>query len=327
MTTPSILKVGIVGLGQIAQGYDEPTGIATSTHIKACRENPHLEIDWMYDVNEDRAHTVRQRWSLASDVVSSDEALERSADIICIASPDETHGDWITRFLAHPPKMVFCEKPLSARESEARRLIAAAQSAGSMLVINFMRRWLPGVAKWLNSARAGDFGSPLGAQITYCRGLKHNGCHGFDLLGAALGGEVVSVTKAGDVFYDFSADDPTVSAHVDLRTDLGRVPLVLQGVDGRVQNDFDIAIAFDGSRLHIWNDDGMRVHISDEDGLTISEFHDKPARHMQYVWENLVNVALNHAPLVFDASESLPGSSLVDGVADASLMTLLQTDL
>ncbi len=327
MAKSSTLSVGIVGLGQIAQGYDEPAGPSISTHIKACQENPNLEIDWVCDIDEDHARTICRRWSLESDIASCDDAPRRSADIVCIASPDGTHGDWIRRFLVNPPKMILCEKPLSSDAHDAQRLISETQSAGSILVINFMRRWLPGVASWLAAARAGDFGPPSKACLTYCRGLRHNACHGLDLIGAVLEEKVISAVKAGDVFHDFSDDDPTVSAKVEIQFGPSPTPLILRGVDGRVQNEFDIDIIFDKSRLRILNDDGMRVQIFDDADMVVSEFHDNPARHMRYVWENLTEVLLNGAPLVFEAPESLPGSKLVDVIASAPTTTTSESIL
>jgi predicted dehydrogenase len=317
MTKNTPFLVGIVGLGQIAQGYDEPDSSTISTHLKACQENPQLRVAWICDVDTARAEEVRRRWNLTADIVSSKDAPNHSVDIACIASPDETHPQWIERFLENPPKLILCEKPLSVNVERSRSLISKVQAAHSVLVINFMRRWIPGVTPWLRAAAAGGFGAPKRAQLTYCRGLHHSACHGLDIIGAALGGDVVSVARSGNVIFDFNENDPTVSAMMQVRAADGPVPILIRGVDSRLDYIFDFEIIYNTSRMHVWNDDGIRVRISDENNNFISEFHDKPARYMQYVWENLIGVLSDRMKPVFDVSGILPGASLIEAVAGA----------
>lgn len=317
MATNAPFAVGILGLGQIAHGYDEPGGPAISTHIKACQANPQLRIAWISDVDNAKAKEVRRKWNLTADVVNCEDTPNRPVDVVCIASPDETHPQWIRRFLGTPPKIIFCEKPLSESAARSRELISIVQAAQSILVVNFIRRWIPSITPWLRAAAVGDFGAPKQAKLTYCRGLYHSACHGLDLIGAALGSDVDTISKSGDPIFDFSQDDPTLSALVQVRSNGVVVPLSVIGVDSRLGYVFDLEIVFSTSCIRVWNNDGIRVRISDQDGNEISEFHDKPARHMEYVWENLVGVLSENAAPMFDVSDILSGAKLVDAVASA----------
>ncbi|MEQ9447954.1 MAG: hypothetical protein RLN70_03495, partial [Rhodospirillaceae bacterium] len=73
--------------------------------------------------------------------------------------------------------------------------------------MNFLRRWLPGVSDWITLTKRGQLGSPLEARLVYNRGWRHNGCHGTDLIGAAMGARCTGVTIDGDPIFDFSEDD------------------------------------------------------------------------------------------------------------------------
>ena len=321
------IRVGIIGLGQIAQGYDTPEGPAVTTHIKACLQNPRLELAWIADSDPQRAIAVRQRWGLHAEVLSPDELLARGPDILCIAAPDETHGRLITSALAKPPRLILCEKPLAMSLAEAASVIAACQAAGVVLTVNFMRRWLPHVAEWLRDARAGAFGAPVGATAVYCRGLFHNACHRLDIVGSALGSEDVQAVRVGPSFDDFDPRDLTVSAQMSVRNGAQRVPIQLLGVDGREGNHWDVDIWFSRGRLRIWNEAGIRVRTYVPAGgarppfapeLRVdADFQDFPARYMNHVWDDLAAHLSSGKPLCYSAQDSSDGLNLLAAVASS----------
>ncbi len=321
MSSDVPFTVGILGLGQIAHGYDDPSGQAISTHIKACLAEPRLRIAWISDIDRSRAANVREQWNLEAAIVGPEDAPRHAVDVVCIATPDDTHVQWVDRFLGSAPKLILCEKPLAHGVREARDLISKADVAKCAFVINFMRRWIPGVMPWLRAAASGDFGPPVEARLTYCRGFRHNACHGLDLIGAALGCDVSSARISDAGFDDFAAADLTLSAAVELRGQDVAVPVSITGIDGRVRNAFDVEIIFKTSRLRIWNADGICAQISDTNGKPSHEFRDKPARHMQYVWQNIADALADGAPLMCTAQETLAGMTLVDAIANSSLRT------
>jgi len=319
------IRVGIIGLGQIAQGYDTPGGPAVTTHIKACLQNPRLELAWIADSDLQRAAAVRQRWGLQAEVLSPDELLSRGPDVLCLAAPDETHGGLIAAALAAPPRLILCEKPLAMSLAEAMSAIAACKAAGVVLTVNFMRRWLPHVAEWLHEARAGAFGAPVGATAVYCRGLLHNACHRLDIVGSALGSHDAKAVRVGPSFDDFDSHDLTVSAQMSVRNGAQRVPIQLVGIDGREGNHWDVDIWFVRGRLRVWNEDGIRVqtYVPSEGARPPfapelrrgAYFHDSPARYLQFVWDDVAEHLSSRAPLRYRAEDASDGMRLLDAVA------------
>lgn len=321
------ISVGIIGLGQISQGYDTPAGPAVTTHIKACLQDPRLRLAWIADRDLSRARAVREQWKLSADVVSVQDLLRERPDILCIAAPDDTHRGLIDAALAAPPRLILCEKPLALSLPEAQSAIASCEAAGTVLTVNFMRRWMPHVREWLIAARTGSFGAPLGATAVYCRGLFHNACHRLDLIGAAFGSEDAKATRIGPTFTDFDGSDPTISAQMSVRIGSERVSVQLIGADGRVGNHWDVDIWFARGRLRVWNEGGIRVRTyvpAREAPLPFApelrvatEFHDAPARYMAFVWRNLADHLLTGEQLHYQASDAIDGTRLVEAAAAA----------
>lgn len=320
------VTVGIIGLGQIAQGYDAPSSDSVTTHIKACVRDPRLELRWIADRDTALARAVRERWNLNAEILSPDDLARQGPDVLCIATPDATHGDFIGRALETPPKLILCEKPLAATTAEALGLIKACEQAGTTLVVNFIRRWLPHVAEWIAAARRGEYGAPAAATALYGRGLVHNACHNFDLIGAALGAVGVEAECIGVAIPDYAENDPTVSAHMSVRAGGRRVPILLTGTDGRLANQWAVDIMFEKSRLRVWNHDGIRVEtfaLAEGPSAYAPELrptihaHDKPARYMERVWANIADHLTESAPLRATARDIEDGLVLLDAAIAA----------
>lgn len=320
------VTVGIIGLGQIAQGYDAPSSDTVTTHIKACLRDARLDLRWVADRDPALARTVCERWNLKAECLAPEDLAQRRPDVLCIATPDATHGDFIRSALSAPPKLILCEKPLAATTAEALDLIQACERAGTTLVVNFIRRWLPHVAEWIAAARGGAYGAPLAATALYGRGLAHNACHNFDLLGAALGADSVEAECIGVAFLDYSDSDPTVSAHMSVRAGGRRVPILLTGNDGRLANQWAVDIMFEKSRLRVWNHDGIRVEtfaLAEGPSAYAPELrpaahaHDKPARYMEHVWANIADHLTGKAPLRTTARDIEDGLRLLDAAMAA----------
>ncbi len=320
------ISVGIIGLGNISQGYDTPGEPTITTHIKACLSEPRLRLKWVADVNLGHAESVRRRWGLDAKCLPPEALLAENLDVLCIASPDATHGDYIRAALQTSPRLILCEKPLAASAGQALDLIGTCEKAGTTLVVNFVRRWLPGVQEWLAAARGGAFGEPAGATGVYCRGLVHNACHNLDLIGAAFGADGVEAECVGVPFLDYSDSDSTVSVQMSVRAAGRRVPILLTGVDGRVSNQWAVDIMFQKGRLRIWNDDGIRLETyapaSDVAAYAPElrssiKFHDKPARYMELVWRNIADHLANGAALHATAHQNEEGLRLLERAATA----------
>ncbi len=79
---------------------------------------------------------------------------------IVLATPHTQHVDQIVA-AAEAGKPVFCDKPLTLNEADARRAADACKAAGVPLCVGFNRRFLPAMIKMKELAASGALGTIL----------------------------------------------------------------------------------------------------------------------------------------------------------------------
>jgi scyllo-inositol 2-dehydrogenase (NAD+) len=110
------------------------------------------EVVAVVDERREAAETLGASTSL-------NEALER-CDAVVISVPTFTHRDLAVR-AAEAGKHVFCEKPMALTLAECDDMIDAAERAGVVLQIGFMRRFQPEFVEARRRIEAGDVGEPM----------------------------------------------------------------------------------------------------------------------------------------------------------------------
>ncbi len=312
----SRLRVGIIGLGRMACGYDRPEGEVIQTHVKACLAHPGLELAVISDRDLVQAAKVKSTWDLAASIVHPDEFPGSELDIVCISSPRETHLPLLVQLSAAPPRLIFCEKPLAQSVADAREAVARLDRGGCMLAVNYLRRWIPGLAGWLREARAGALGALLMANATYSGGFWNNASHALDILAAALGDAAGDIRLAAPPIHDRGSEDPTLT----LTFTLGGACVRLHGVDGRIATVFEVDMLFEKARIRVWDCGGIRAQMDrlqpiEIDGyapelVPTEHFLDAPPRLMAHVWANLADHLSHNLRLAVDVHDTLGGIAL-----------------
>jgi myo-inositol 2-dehydrogenase/D-chiro-inositol 1-dehydrogenase/scyllo-inositol 2-dehydrogenase (NAD+) len=114
-------------------------------------------------VDADQALACRQADELGiPHVFESIEAALAGVDFdaVCIAAPTFTHAA-IAIAAAQAGKHILCEKPMALTLDEADAMIAAAQQAGVILQMAFMRRFDPAFRAAREQIVAGAIGDPI----------------------------------------------------------------------------------------------------------------------------------------------------------------------
>jgi len=124
------LRVGVVGLGLIAQAVHLPN-LATLRGL--------LQVTHVCDVSADLAATIAQ--ALPGTVRAStdwqDVVADPEVDAVLVLTPG-SHGNVVLPALA-AGRHVFAEKPLAYSVAEAQACAAAAQAAGRVLQVGYMK--------------------------------------------------------------------------------------------------------------------------------------------------------------------------------------------
>lgn len=132
--TAARLRVGLIGLGRLGRVYarDLASRIEETCLVAVC--DP---LDRVVSEVADE-YGVASRHTRAEDLIGNP-----AVDAVVIVTPTRTHKD-LARLCAHAGKPAFCEKPAALHLADAREMKAAAEKAGVLLQMGFMRRFDPG---------------------------------------------------------------------------------------------------------------------------------------------------------------------------------------
>lgn len=138
-------RVGIIGNGRIADRFIPEAKFVSGVNVQNVY-NPHLES----------ARRFAEKWDL--NACETLEKFYETTDLVYIASPHQTHYDYIKSSLEHK-KHVLCEKPLVLKKSQAEELFDYAQKNNLILFEGIKTAHCPGFNKLLGIARSGKTGA------------------------------------------------------------------------------------------------------------------------------------------------------------------------
>lgn len=140
-----ILKAGIIGTGRIANRFIPEVKLVSGVSPQGVY-NPHKES----------AEIFAKKWEI--DAYDDLETFYQNVDIVYIASPHQTHYEYIKSALAHG-KHVLCEKPVVLKREQAEELFAFAKEQGRILFEGIKTAYCPGFEKLLGIACSGMIGN------------------------------------------------------------------------------------------------------------------------------------------------------------------------
>ncbi len=147
---PEPLNYAIIGCGGIARA-----------HIAALESVPELRFVAACDIDEARAQSFADEFG-AQGVFTDYEALAADPDIqaVSICLPHHLHRD-PTVACAQGGKHVLCEKPMETTLADADAMIAAAEAAGTVLMIGQVLRFRAANQKARQLIAEGAIGAPM----------------------------------------------------------------------------------------------------------------------------------------------------------------------
>lgn len=200
MRTPVV----IVGLGRIGAGNAGLAGDLPLSHLAAVRQIPELMVSALVD-SDPKACAAVQAGGIPPEVgcIAADlsEVPARVGEVIAICTPPADHAATLQKALARRPSVIVIEKPLAQTLIEGRRMVETAAGSGSVIRVNFNRRFDPRLQRWRAKAPA----HPQAIVVRYGKGLMNYGSHLIDLL-LDWYGPVESVQALGGPAAAHSAD-------------------------------------------------------------------------------------------------------------------------
>ena len=123
------VRLGVVGAGKFARFVLDAVAELEGVHVVA-----------VTDVDPDRAAGLIKDDQV--QVVASVNELIELVDVVVVATPPSTHARTALTAIA-AGRHVFCEKPLATTAADARAVVAAANRAGVVVVVDHVLRHNP----------------------------------------------------------------------------------------------------------------------------------------------------------------------------------------
>lgn len=132
MASPTVLRVGIIGAGEVTQVIHLPT-LSLLTHL--------FTVTALCDVSPSSLTHVSSKFHIPFTTTSSSTLCSHpSVDVVLIANSDEYHASCAIE-AANNGKHVFIEKPMALTLSDANVIKDAAQRNGVQIYVGYMRRY------------------------------------------------------------------------------------------------------------------------------------------------------------------------------------------
>ena len=156
--TGTRLRVGVVGGGLIAQ----------AVHLPNLRRLPdRFAVVALADPSARVRELVAARFGIPATFATWEGLLERAQlDAVAVCAPHGAHAGVILAAL-DAGLHVFVEKPLCVRLADADRIVAAAQRAGRVVQVGYMKRYDPAYTALLDALPADAHELRYIAAVTY----------------------------------------------------------------------------------------------------------------------------------------------------------------
>jgi predicted dehydrogenase len=141
-----------IGLAVVGAGYWGPNLVRTALATSA------LRLEWLCDLDEERARAVLGRYTTVRTTVSYEDVLaDPAVAAVAVATPAATHFD-LARAALEAGKHVLVEKPMTLTVAEGEKLVALARESCLVLMCDHTYCYTPAVQRIRALIRSGEIG-------------------------------------------------------------------------------------------------------------------------------------------------------------------------
>ncbi len=308
------LRFGIIGAGAIAQTYAQAFAGARSARVDAA-----------CDLRPDAADALAERLDCAAFGDFRQMLTDADLDAVVVCTPPASHPEICIAALERGLP-VLCEKPLAVDVASARRMVAAAQSAGVLLTMASKFRYALDVVRAKSIVASGILGEIILLENTFTARvdmsarwnadpehsgggvLIDNGTHSVDLIRYFLG-PIAEVQAVGGKNVQGLAVEDTVQLFV--RTE--------SGVRGAVDLSWSLDKGFEGF-LDIYGSHGtVRVgwkeskyrQTGSSDWVVFGRGYDK-LQAFERKLENFCRAVRGEQRLLITAEDAIASVAVID---------------
>ncbi|ONK21509.1 Gfo/Idh/MocA family oxidoreductase [Siminovitchia sp. FSL H7-0308] len=126
------IQVGIIGCGTIAK----------IRHLPECRDNEHVTIFGVCDVNEERVQKFARTYRTKAFANYEDMLNDPALDAVIISLPHHLHAP-AAIYAARAGKHILVEKPIATNLNDACAIVETAKANGVKLMVAHNQRFVP----------------------------------------------------------------------------------------------------------------------------------------------------------------------------------------
>jgi len=184
-------RVAILGLGKIARahmrGYLAPENAERVTVVAGA------------DISAEAREQFRTEYGIERLYEDYRELLETERpEVVSICTWPPLHPEMVEAAAAAGAKGILCEKPMAVDLAGADGMVAAAERAGTVLVIGHQRRLLPRYSEARRLIEEGMIGELVQVSVMCHGDLLSDGTHSVDLM-RFLAGDAPAVWVIGNI--------------------------------------------------------------------------------------------------------------------------------
>lgn len=309
--------VVIIGAGNIAANYDNPTDEYLLTHAHAISNSTCFELVGFYDVNQEAAKHAAEKWNCRW-FRDMDTAIS-AADIVCIAVPDNHHYSILKQCLEqNGVEAIIMEKPYMATLNEAHNIQEILNNCSIPVILNYSRRFMPefrALKRWI----IGVAGNLICGNCYYGKGTLHNGSHLIDIMRYFFG--KLEVGQVIDKIVDFTPADPSCAFHLYVHNKSSSIYFHPIPCDRVTVFEFDLM--FTNGRIRYNDEMGvieyyealkMNPLFDEVNYIKTREVKINPSNAMCGLYKNLYDVLINKRKPLCTDEEGLMVSYIVEEI-------------
>lgn len=184
-----MFTAAVVGLGNIGQGFDYDLTDASRvlTHASGFLHHPGFRLVAGVDPDPGAREKFERKFHQPAFGSVAELYRQLAPDVVSLGVPTALHFTVFQEVISHSPKAILCEKPLAQTLAEAEKIRDMARRAGCLLLVNYLRRFEPGVLELKKRIEQKECGEIYKGTLWYAKGILNNGSHYLDLLRYLLG--------------------------------------------------------------------------------------------------------------------------------------------
>ena len=151
------------------------TGGLSNLHMAGYKALPEVTVAACCDIDEEKVRAYAEKYSIPRWYTDCREMMAKEKlDVVSVTTWNAAHKDCTITALRGGAN-VICEKPMAMNADEAREMMKAAEEAGKLLQIGFVRRFGKDANAFREFSEAGVFGDIYYGKASY---IRRSGCPG-----------------------------------------------------------------------------------------------------------------------------------------------------